>query len=251
MTFYLGTHMPSWLSRVDVPLFVSQRRLARRKTFPVALRPWALDSGGFTELNLYGRWETLPRFYAERAERYQAEIGQLQWAAIQDWMCEPFVLAKTGRTLAEHQTLTIESCLVLRAFAPGVPWTPVLQGWHPDDYLSHVDQYAAVGIDLRSEPIVGVGSVCRRQATREVVEIFSSLHRLGLKLHGFGLKIEGVARCWPYLESSDSLAWSRGARNRKPLDGCTHKTCANCPRFALRWRKQVLRSACKACQLWL
>ena len=36
------------------------------------------------------------------------------------------------------------------------------------------------------------------------------------------------------------MAWSFGARYKPPLDGCTHKTCANCKRFALLWRDQML-----------
>ena len=34
--YYLGTHMDGWLAHVGVPLFVSHRRLARRKTLPKA-----------------------------------------------------------------------------------------------------------------------------------------------------------------------------------------------------------------------
>lgn len=251
MTFYLGTHEPSWLRRTVSPLFVSHRRLDRLKTLPRAEGRWALDSGGFTELNLYGRWETLPRYYAERAERYQAEIGRLAWAAPQDWMCEPSVLARTGRTLAEHQSLTIDSVHALRALARPVPWAPVLQGYGVDDYLSHVEQYRDSGIDLVAEPVVGVGSVCRRQGTREAVDIFAALHAHGLKLHGFGLKLQGVALCWPYLASSDSLAWSYHARRRPPLEGCEHASCANCFRYAMRWRDRVVEMAGRPAQMLL
>jgi hypothetical protein len=42
--FYLGTHMDGWLAHVGVPLFVSHRRLARRKTLPKA-RPHRLGAG--------------------------------------------------------------------------------------------------------------------------------------------------------------------------------------------------------------
>jgi hypothetical protein len=50
--FWLGTHMPNWLDETATPLFVSHRRLAKRRRLPRARGPWALDSGGFTELNL-------------------------------------------------------------------------------------------------------------------------------------------------------------------------------------------------------
>jgi hypothetical protein len=58
-TFFLGTHQPNWLT-LGVPLFVSDRRLRRYRTLPRAAAPWALDSGGFTELSQYGTWDTGP-----------------------------------------------------------------------------------------------------------------------------------------------------------------------------------------------
>jgi hypothetical protein len=87
-TFLLGTHQASWLwdDRVPVPLFVSRRRLTRYKRLYPATHPWALDSGGFTELSTYGRWTIGPREYVAEVARYQREIGNLLWAAPQDWM---------------------------------------------------------------------------------------------------------------------------------------------------------------------
>ena len=63
-------------------LFVSHRRLAARKTLPRAAAGWALDSGGFSELSLYGRWRTTARHYNAAVRRYDDEIGKLEWAAI-------------------------------------------------------------------------------------------------------------------------------------------------------------------------
>jgi hypothetical protein len=78
--FYLGTHQPHWLWRADFPLFVSHRQLARR---PRNLRPascrWALDSGGFTELSLHGRWVTPPEDYAAAVTRYADRIGGMDF----------------------------------------------------------------------------------------------------------------------------------------------------------------------------
>lgn len=243
MNFYLGTHEPSWLAKAGVPLFISRRRLARNKGIPVAAGRWALDSGGFTELNQNGRWSIGPRDYAEEVRRYRDGIGQLDWAAIQDWMCEPFVLEKTGRSIVDHQALTVQSYMDLRQVAPDLPWCPVLQGWKVDDYLRHADDYRRAGVDLAALPIVGVGSVCRRQGTSEVVEIFASLKALGLNLHGFGLKILGLRRSAGLLASADSLAWSRRARFEEPLAGCRHSSCANCIRYALGWRDMVVEVA--------
>lgn len=81
--FLLGTHQPGWLARTAVPLFVSARRLRVSKTLPRAVAPWALDSGGFTELQQYGRWTVTPADYVARVRRYRDEIGNLTCAAPQ------------------------------------------------------------------------------------------------------------------------------------------------------------------------
>jgi hypothetical protein len=96
--FWLGTHQPGWLARLDVPLFASHRTLRDRRRLPRAIAPWALDSGGFTELTLHGRWRTIPGEYAEAVARYASEVGRLAWAAPQDWMCEPAMLARCCAT---------------------------------------------------------------------------------------------------------------------------------------------------------
>jgi hypothetical protein len=242
VTFYLGTHEPSWLTRTEIPLFVSRRRLCRQKSLPPARGPWALDSGGFSELSMFGGWRTGPEQYADEAMRYQREIGRLDFAAVQDWMCEPSMLERTGLSIGEHQARTIRSYLDLRRLAPGVPWAPVLQGWAVADYLDHADQYRSAGIDLRYAPRVGVGSVCRRQASYQAFELFSALKPLGLRLHGFGLKQGFLRHAFSAgLESFDSMAWSYRARRRgSPIEGCTHSTCANCMRYAIRWREALV-----------
>lgn len=241
VTFYLGTHQPQWLAVTDVPLFVSHRRLMGRKTFPRALGPWALDSGGFSELSLFGSWQTSATDYIAAVRRYMAEIGGMAWAAIQDWMCEPFMIERTGLSLAEHQRRTIESYLSLSAMAPDVPWTPVIQGFARDDYHRHCDDYAAAGVDLAALPIVGVGSICRRQGTEIGARILRSIAIRGIKIHAFGLKTLGLRKVGDMIESSDSMAWSIAARRSPPLPGCTrHKNCANCLRYALQWRDRIV-----------
>lgn len=243
MRFYLGAHHPGWLSTAGYPLFVSHRRLATYRRLPIAAAAWALDSGGFTELSMFGQWRTTARQYLTAMRRYVNEVGYLQWAAPQDWMCEPLILAKTGQTVAEHQRRTVDSFLQLRSLAPDLPVIPVLQGWDRGDYLRCVDLYAAAGVDLPAEPLVGVGSICRRQHTAQITDILSTLASAGLQLHGFGVKTAGLSRYGPLLASADSMAWSYTARRLPALPGCRHQNCANCPRFATRWRTQVLAAA--------
>lgn len=241
--FLLGTHQPGWLGRLDVPLFVSHRTLRTRKRLPRARCRWALDSGGFTELALHGGWRTCPGEYVEAVARYQAEIGRLAWASPQDWMCEPAMLGRTGLTVVGHQARTVDNYCTLRQAAPGLPFIPVLQGWTPDDYLACVQRYTTAGVDLRACPLVGLGSVCRRQASAEIGHIAAELAALGIRLHGFGVKCRGLADYAETLASADSLAWSYAARRRPPLPGCTaHRNCANCPRYALAWRARLIRT---------
>ncbi|WP_157249714.1 DUF7221 family queuine tRNA-ribosyltransferase-like protein [Nonomuraea typhae] len=240
--FYLGTHQPHWLERVDIPLFVSHRQLARRpRRRQLAARcRWALDSGGFTELALHGRWITPPTVYAEAVATYAETIGGLDFAAPQDWMCEPVMLERTGLSVAEHQERTVANYLLLRQIAPGLPFIPILQGWHLTDYLSCIDLYASAGVRLADLPRVGLGSICRRQSTAEIAFIVAILAGRGLRLHGFGVKTGGLNQYGKHLASADSLAWSYAARRQPPLTGHPHKNCANCLPYALAWRERVL-----------
>lgn len=242
--FYLGTHKVSWLWREEfrgVPLFVSRRALeVRRRPFPRAVTEWSLDSGGFTELSLHGRWVLGVDEYVALAERFSRELGSLRWAAPQDWMCEPVILAKTGLTVEEHQRRTVENLLELRSRGSSVRFIPVIQGWVLADYLRCVERYRAAGIDLASEPVVGLGTICRRQGTHEAERIIRTFHERGIRLHAFGAKTTGLRRYADVLASSDSLAWSFRARRDEPMPGCSHAACSNCPRFALAWREKIL-----------
>ena len=242
MRFYLGTHQPQWLARSALPLFVSEARLRERKRLPRAHVPWALDSGGFSQLFLHANWpDGCERVYVEHVRRYADEIGHLEWAAPQDWMCEPVMLQRTGLTVEEHQRRTVRNVVQLRSIANDLPFVPVLQGWHRDDYLRCIDLYEQAGVSLTGR--VGIGTVCRRQGTREAEHIVRSVHAAlpAAHLHLFGAKITGLARYADAIASADSMAWSYHARRRPPLPGHSHKNCANCRAFAEDWFQHVLR----------
>lgn len=241
MKFYLGTHRPHWLGLVDVPLVVSRRTLCNRRSFPRALGPWGLDSGGFTELDTRGRWEYPAIEWAKLARRLHDEIGNVAWIAPQDWMCEPRIRERTGLSVAEHQRLTVDNYLDLCSLDIGLPWLPVLQGWEPDDYRRCVDLYGRAGVDLTACSLVGLGTVCRRQATREIGALVATLAESRLRLHGFGVKMSGLAAYGWALASSDSMAWSLDGRYTGNRCGGDHKACGNCLTFALAWRERVLR----------
>lgn len=249
--FYLGCHQPAWLGEMDIPLFVSHRRLAHRRSLSRARGPWCLDSGAFSEIQQYGGWTISAEQYAAAVRRYIQEIGGLQWAAQMDWMCEPIVISggRVGRvrfagtrlSVEAHQRLTVENYLRLRDIAADLPIVPVIQGWRRDDYLRCVDMFARSGVYLEREPVVGLGSVCRRQGTKEIGTIVEAVAALRIPLHGFGVKTAGLGIYGRHLASADSLAWSYQGRYRP---GCCagHRTEANCARWAAEWRQKVIRS---------
>jgi len=252
-TFFLGTHMPHWLRSSTVPLFIADTRLRRYRKLPTARSPWAADSGGFTQLQRHGRWTVSPKEYIGRLYRYRDEIGQMVWAAPQDWMCEPIIInggtanrqrfAGTHLSVAEHQRRTVINLLQLRELGPDLPIVATIQGFERDDYLRCMELYWTLGrIDLTAEPVVAVGSICRRQGTSEACDILTALNRAGLKrLHGFGFKLEGLRDHGHLLTSADSMAWSLQARfEGLRLDGCAHRgPCNNCAAWAHHWRDRV------------
>lgn len=239
--FYLGTHETHWLATAGFPLFVSRRRLQHKKKLPCALHPWAQDSGGFTELSMYGEWTINATEYIRLTRRFRDEVGHMQWAAPMDWMCEPFILAKTRSSVESHQRRTVRNYVGLMEQAPDIPWVPVLQGWQPSDYLRCIDLYTQYRVDLTKCTTVGVGSICRRQGEVRIALLLDELYRHGLKLHGFGIKLKGLELAAHSLASADSMAWSFDAR-RKPTQcgSATHKNCANCLIYAKEWRERVL-----------
>src|SRR3569833_3197707 len=158
---------------------------------------------------MHGRWTFRPSEYITAVRRYAEEVGSLAHAAIQDWMCEPWMVKKTGLSIREHQERTVRSYLILRDAAPALPWLPTLQGWLWDDYRRHAEMYAPY-VDLEAAPLVGLGSVCRRQRLGVVAHIIERLKPL--RIHAFGLKLTGLDAAAHLLASADSLAWSRDAR---------------------------------------
>ena len=264
MMFYLGTHQPHWLKDdrfADVPLFVSRRTLNKLVTKPRACTSFALDSGGFTELQMYGRWTINVDQYVDEVGVYVRHYGKrLRWVAPQDWMCEPIVIAGgigkrgqkfagTGLSVEEHQRRTVANFVQLRGRL-GAILIPVLQGWQLQDYWRCQQMYADAGVDLASERTVGVGTVCRRQGTNEATQIMQTLAVDGLRLHGFGFKKTGLANCHHFMSSADSTAWSDTARQNpvllpghdSPGPGRSkgHINCANCATYALQWRRELL-----------
>ncbi|QKV94007.1 hypothetical protein HUT19_21455 [Streptomyces sp. NA02950] len=250
MRFYLTTHKRHWVRLTDKPLFLKSEHFVKAVRLDPAQGPYAVDSGGFSELQRHGCWTRSERQYVDDLRRIWECVGPFDWAAPQDWMCEPIMIhggtvggqhfVGTHLSIAEHQRRTVANYLELRELAPDLPIVPVLQGWELPAYERCVALYERAGVDLAKEPTVGLGSVCRRQATREAVAIVTTLAGYGIRLHGFGFKTIGLERVGHLMASADSAAWSYHARRRPPMLGHTHRNCANCLPYALRWRTRVL-----------
>ncbi|MBW4591140.1 hypothetical protein G7B40_042195 [Aetokthonos hydrillicola Thurmond2011] len=192
-----------------------------------------IDSGAFTTVSKYGGYPQ------GSISKYVSQILKLNSHKVlgfvsQDYMCESFILSKTGLTLAEHQRYTIYRYKAIRKLVPSEIYImPVLQGYEPEDYLSHLIQYG----DLINPGMwVGVGSVCKRNRNPlSVLPILKKLNqaRPDLKLHGFGLKLQAIQNpeVRSLLFSSDSFAWS--------FDSFHKNKNNDCPKLAENYSHQV------------
>jgi hypothetical protein len=197
------------------------------------------DSGGYKILEKHGRWTITPQKYSRLAEFWQRTPGKLKRIAIQDWMCEPHIIKKTGLDVITHQRNTVASFIDLSNLSSNVNWMPVIQGYTLDEYLRCIDLYYKARIYLHEFEVVGIGSVCSRQETKEAEQIIRRIAAEGINLHAFGFKIRGIERVGDALYSADSMSWSYDARvSRVRSLQCSeagHSTCANCLNFASEW----------------
>ena len=212
MRFYVGLHQPSDAKHFDHS-FISVNRLRERKgDFQVT--DWIMDSGAFSEIATHGHYRVPVDEYVKQIERWKT-VGQMRAAVTQDWMCEPWIVAKTGKSIREHQDLTIERYdqILERSTAYIMP---VLQGYKISDYLDHMDAY---GDRFKNNQWVGVGSICKRNTNiAEVEDILLAIKQVrpDLRLHGFGLKTTALksAAVHDMLYTADSMAWSYQARKQ-------------------------------------
>lgn len=215
LSFFVGLHQPAD-ARHFARSCISINRL-RGRLKPVACPEVLVDSGAFTELSRHGG-------YRHGVEEYAAELHRLHTTGVvkiiaavaQDYMCEHFMLAKTGLTIPDHQRLTIERYDALVAALDWAPFPvmPVLQGYAPADYVHHLHAY---GSRLSQGMWVGVGSVCKRNGSPEkIMEVLRAIHaeRPDLRLHGFGVKLTSIRHpgVRSLLTTADSMAWSFAAR---------------------------------------
>ncbi|WP_105436383.1 DUF7221 family queuine tRNA-ribosyltransferase-like protein [Neorhizobium tomejilense] len=213
--FYVGLHQPADAQHFDLACISINRLRGRRKA--VDCGDVLVDSGAFTELAQHGRYRHTVEEYAAEVQRlHDAGVVNISAAVAQDYMCETWMLEKTGLTISDHQRLTIERYDALLDCDLPVPVMPVLQGFAPTDYITHVSQY---GDRLKFGMWVGVGSVCKRQGDpRAIIAVLQAIRsvRPDLRPHGFGVKKTSLLHpgVREYLYSADSMAWSFAARKQ-------------------------------------
>jgi hypothetical protein len=213
--FYIGLHQPSDAKHFSRACISINRLCTRYKPIPSC--KILLDSGAFTELSNYGNYRTPPADYADAVLRLiDNDVVDLDMIVSQDYMCEPMILEKTGKTIIDHQKLTIERYDALKSKNLPVAILPVLQGYAPEDYVRHVAMY---GNRITADMRIGIGSVCKRNGRpAEILAVLDAIAGVApnIRMHGFGikktsLKYSAIRRL---LWSADSMAWSyRGRRH--------------------------------------
>lgn len=181
--------------------------------------PWGeierlfVDSGGYSFMKGKGEYTTTDDEYLAWLEEREPELF-----ALRDYPCEPDVLNKHDRTVADHQRRTRERHRSLLSKLPehdlsGKP-VAVLQGWDTDDYLRCVDEFRDRGL---LTDYIGVGSVCRRHAQGDIRSVLSAIRDAlpsRCKIHAFGVKTSVLqySDVRDLLTSADSLAYDYAAQ---------------------------------------
>lgn len=233
---------------LGAPILVSAQSLwdDRRKSFSRSWRNYegidvALDSGGFTAMQLFGGY----RFSVEQYAALAAEMRPSWWAQM-DFCCEPEIAADPSAVARriDQTAQHLQQCRRAAADIGAADPLIVLQGWKPDDYC-HGPAFDDPAFQWPA--LVGVGSVCRRKLNGAdgLIAVISALDRAlpsHVRLHLFGVKGAALSRIGdhPRFASMDSMAWSRAARWRAcerqiPCDG---KLRAE---FMETWRAAQLR----------
>ncbi len=229
----------------NAPQFMfSLRRLKKRiSAVPFNSLDWVMDSGAFSEINLNGKYTFTPAEYLQYVELHRPPLFFNM-----DYMCEPFVLQKTGLTVTKHQEMTIENQIKIMDLLDGYDirgeFAGCIQGWQIEDYLKHIDMLKNQGLITAK---MGIGSVCRRTSKSQILKILQAVKQElpNTKLHGFGVKTDILKEplVYEFLESCDSMAWSfAGRRDIKSCKICEYpnaKNCANCYYYMLKWYRRL------------
>lgn len=214
--FYFGcgngeTHQA--IRNARAPINVMVNYASKVRYFPTAnVNLRFVDSGGYSFFHKDGVFDERIDKYLKFVKRHNADHF-----ANRDYPCEPDLVERRGSTILQNQLMTLHNQVELETYITDEypelfnRFVAVLQGWTLDDYLFMADYLNDHGL---LTDLVGIGSVCRRNATVDIKEII-----LGIKsqfpiidLHGFGIKFDVLRdiEIWDSLYSADSMAFQYG-----------------------------------------
>jgi hypothetical protein len=206
MRVYIGNDHVAAMRYIPNTCFSIKVLINRRKPMPSPRGGFMLDSGGFQFIRQLGKYPLTPEEYLKKVAFLQPDIF-----VIQDWMCEPSQVQRTGLSAREHIRRTVENYLYISELKENASndikgyCLPVLQGWGIEDYFSCIDLYEDYGLIA---PYMAVGSICRRGKEKEIREIIENIHAAipKIKLHGLGVKKQVLYECRDILHSGDTAA---------------------------------------------
>lgn len=181
--------------------------------------PWSgidnllIDSGGYSFVHGIGTYPTTATAYLDYIAEHDPEV----WA-LRDIPCDSSTRDELGESVAGVQAWTthLHGHLLDQwrsDYSADAQPMAVAQGWHPEQYVTHLDDLADAGC---LTDYVGIGSLVEQSPDQaaavieRVDEALSSRH----DLHAFGLKTDvlrrpGVAQA---LTSADSAAYEKTTR---------------------------------------
>ena len=181
------------------------------------------DCGGSPHGFLQGRLSETGDYVTSDAEYLQHVIDadedqyvERSLFSLRDYPCETSILSKHGRTVREHQDMTTDRHRSLLNLyddrATAVEPVSVVQGWHVDDYLRHLDELRDAGC---LTDYVAVGSVCAREDVYEVGRILVAVADAvpdSVDVHAFGIKGDALQfrEVVDAVTSADSAAYDVG-----------------------------------------
>lgn len=174
----------------------------RRKYLPKSGIRW-LDSGGFTLLNLYGKYP----FSIIAFMNLVAFLNPHYYASM-DYPCEPDISRQLDlMSNAERIKATVANAIAMTEWESHVrgKLVPVIQGYTLDEYRQCIDLYHKLGT-IRE--YMAVGSMCRRISNAELHNLIPGItdhaRQASVKrLHFFGLKLSESLR------DLSEFIWSR------------------------------------------
>ncbi|WP_135536131.1 deazapurine DNA modification protein DpdA family protein [Halostella pelagica] len=207
--FYFGCASGSArkaLRKMEVPNVMISYATANNTPFDT-IEHLFIDSGGYSQLHTHQEYQTSDQDYLSYIREHDPELF-----ALRDYPCDPGIRTQLDRTVEDRQKRTAQKHRKLLSMYDDSNLdsqaVAVLQGWTPQQYLSHIDMLRSEGVLTR---YVAIGSLSNRRPQEaakiihKVRDALPSRHRL----HGLGVSTSVLRqpRIIQSLDSADSAAY--------------------------------------------